>query len=318
MGNLAKFVIIYILLFAIAYAILFHNFTIKRGSTQVEYKAEERVASINYKRDISDSLDIDRYNDYITLLQTNNTQRIQSSLVVSQEILDKQINDMQKMYSNRIISTDEFKKIKNRQIQQQKEITKNLEILNSAQKEIQKNLNKINPDSLTIGEVAYKIPDTMIVGNNYRSIVTISNSFKDSILYEGLKSPGFKKEIIQVSSIIKLSIIDPIKENFEITALSSEEQVLKEGSNTVWSWTITPKKNGSNLLILRATVKLKSKDGESFKDIDVLERLINVKSSLISDAGIFWKEHWEWMITTFILPIITFFFVRLFPKKPAT
>jgi len=160
-------------------------------------------------------------------------------------------------------------------------------------------------ERLVRGKIGYDIPDTMKVGNQYKTTVSISKSLNDSILFLNIDSSGFTTEEIKVSSKVKVSLIDPtLNKNFDIVPLSTEEQLVDVTSNTIWLWNITPLRMGKNELLLRATVKVISDLGETPKDIPVFEKIITVQASPIFAIGQFLGDNWQWIAGTMIIPLL--------------
>jgi hypothetical protein len=182
-----------------------------------------------------------------------------------------------------------------------------------------------NYDQLVKGLIAYKIPDSMGIYNNYKANVSITKAINDSILFRGSDENNFyyEKEEIEISSRVKVKLFDPEpKKNFEITALSTEEQLVDDSSNTVWNWNIKPIRSGENVIILRATVKILDRLGENYKDIRVFEKKIKVKASFLLTSKQFIEDYWQYLTTAIFIPLfiigynkIKGFIIRRKPRR---
>jgi hypothetical protein len=163
--------------------------------------------------------------------------------------------------------------------------------------------------SLVKGKMAYSVPDTMKVGQNYKAIVSITKAMDEGILYKGIEQYDFYEEEIVISSRVKVSLLDPTgDDNFIINPLNTEEQIVDEHSNTVWRWNISPKRGGNHELVLRTTIKIKDDLGEYYKDITVFEKNIKVNASITVSIKQFWRDYWQWVISVIILPLLLWSF----------
>jgi hypothetical protein len=160
-------------------------------------------------------------------------------------------------------------------------------------------------DFLTKGKFGYEIQDTMEMSNNYFCIATITKSSRDSILFSGLHSSEFVKLGVNVSSRVKVNLIDPTGTNFTITSLNTEEQLVDDSSNTVWEWNVSPIQVGSNKLILKASAKIRDGLGDSYRDIPILKRTVFVRATFVQSVGHFISKYWIYItfgLTVILLP----------------
>jgi len=165
-------------------------------------------------------------------------------------------------------------------------------------------LNKSNQlDQLVKGKIAYEVPDTMNVGKNYNATVIITKAMNDSILFENFHQGNFQKEEIKVTTRVKVVLIDPTENNFDITSLNTLEQLVDDTTNTVWKWNITPKRGGDNVLVLRVTVKVLDQLGENYKDIRVFEKTIKVYTPILTRLRHFIGNYWQWLSTVIVIPL---------------
>ena len=173
-----------------------------------------------------------------------------------------------------------------------------------------------NVDQLVRGLIAYNVPDTMEVAKDYKTIVSITKAINDSILFQDLDSAGFAQEEINVASRVKMVLIDPTgNENFYITNLSTEEQLVDDKTNTIWRWNVRPKRSGENELVLRATVKILDRLGENDKDIKVFEKRIKVKAAVIFTIKQFLGDYWQWLTSVCIIPLLIWVYKSLSEVK---
>ena len=88
-------------------------------------------------------------------------------------------------------------------------------------------------------------------------------------------------EEIRIGRIMEVRLMeeDPLSNNFRITSLSSQEQVVDKHSPTSWSWTVFPLQIGQHKLVVIARIKMLTAGLEliGYKDLPVFERAVEVK-----------------------------------------
>ena len=118
---------------------------------------------------------------------------------------------------------------------------------------------------------------------------------------------------IRVSTLMTAELIDPSpeKQNFVIKAINTTEQDIEEQGYTQWEWTIKPIKSGAHALKL--LIKVRTTTG--LKDIPVFDKDIYVYSKPGLVVVDFWGKYWQWIISTFLIPIFIFFWKKRSNKK---
>jgi hypothetical protein len=165
-----------------------------------------------------------------------------------------------------------------------------------------------NPDDL--GVLVYKIPDTMKVGSQYQVRLRISKFMTREIQIglttdDDTSTSGVIKANIRIGTTMKAELkeVDSGSKSFEITQLSSGEQIVdKDSSFTTWEWNIKPVKSGSHRLKMFVVIK----EGELSKDVPVYEDNIYIRAYLPYTLKIFWSDNWQYILSTLIIPFIVF------------
>ncbi|UZD22612.1 toll/interleukin-1 receptor domain-containing protein [Algoriphagus halophytocola] len=145
---------------------------------------------------------------------------------------------------------------------------------------------KVNPapkpdprPSSKYGKVLYHIPDTMQIQEWTRCIVRLA--WNELLLEDNLQIPKDEKVIenIRLGKVMQVCIEEGRdEENFEISSLSSKEQLIFEDDYTEWLFDVKPKSEGVFTLVLRVTLlQIIEGFGERKKDI-VLERNVTTKT----------------------------------------
>ena len=170
-------------------------------------------------------------------------------------------------------------------------------------------------ETLVKEKIACSVPDQMEIGKNYKATVSSTKALNDSILLNTLEKTYYGIETINLSSRMKMILIDPTNKNFKITALNTEEQLVDDSANTIWNWNVFPIKEGVNELVLRATLKILNKPGENYKDIIVLETAINVDNSVWLTIKQFISDYWQWFTLVFLIPMIIWSYRKISERK---
>lgn len=143
------------------------------------------------------------------------------------------------------------------------------------------------------GRLLYNPPATMEFAQPERVEARITLNPAEP-LEEGLEGSGVPvEETLPVATFMKVRLTGS---GFDILPLSSEEQIVAGDTFTQWSWDVTPRSTGSQNLVLVVTARVKIPDfGEESKDIQVVERQIEVQVSPAQAAQLFFKNNLEWL-----------------------
>jgi len=157
---------------------------------------------------------------------------------------------------------------------------------------------------VSYGDIHYIINDTMVVGEINKINLTISESVKESIIIneiETFNNYNTYSDSIRITPTMVCRLVDP-GDNFKITPITEEEQLIEKNSYTKWQWDVIPNNKGDHKLIL--TVDIIIEDNK--KNIEVYENLIYVysKEKLLDKIIKFFNENWKWILSTLILPFL--------------
>ena len=146
---------------------------------------------------------------------------------------------------------------------------------------------------LTQGRIVYNPPEEMQFGQPERVEVRISLD-PEANLESGLQGSGLPvEEQIPVSTFMSVRLTGPA---FEITSLSSEEQIIAQDTYTQWSWDVVPVRSGEQRLTLTVTARVKLPDfGEEARDLPIIEREITVKVTPVQAAVNFFNQNLPWI-----------------------
>lgn len=179
--------------------------------------------------------------------------------------------------------------------------------------------------SLT-GKMTYHFPDTMKTDQTERFELTISKNISPEVLQEHVPSfsdtAATSSETIEIGRKMKATLIDPSppsSPNFHVVALGNSTQhvSLEDGTFTLWQWDVTPLRPGAHPLILSVEITIINDLGEVTKNIPVFDSKIYVAAQEVSaaeKARTFFEQNWEWLISTFFIPVFIWLIRRRRPE----
>lgn len=173
---------------------------------------------------------------------------------------------------------------------------------------IKNNTSSIVNTETNLGQVVYKVPDTMQVMKNYEVIVRISKSQTNVEIHNNLNGKVFEKSI-KTSNKMQVELIDPTGNSFKINEINSQKQLV-DSTYTEWKYNVMPLKSGQNKLDLVISI---------FKDDDVKQVVysdeIYVKTNAPAQIKTFWYDNWKWSMEKILIPIITWIFGMWWGKR---
>jgi hypothetical protein len=166
---------------------------------------------------------------------------------------------------------------------------------------------KVNSET-DLGQVIYKVPDTMKVMKNYDVIVRISKSQTNIEISNNLSGKIIQKSI-KTTNRMSVELVDPTGESFQIKEVNSEKQLV-DSSYTEWKFNVMPLKSGQNKIDLVISI---------FKNDDVKQIVYSdeiwVQSNAPAQIKSFWYDNWKWSIEKLIIPVITWLFGMWWGKR---
>jgi hypothetical protein len=155
---------------------------------------------------------------------------------------------------------------------------------------------------LSSGRILYNPPQEMTVEEKERVEVRITIN-PTSPLDKGLQGAGAPQvEPIQVANFMKVHLIG---DAFDITPLSSEEQLVLGDEFTEWAWDVVPKRGGDHSLTIRVTARVKLQGyPDEQKDLDIIERQIRVQVTPLYSASSFFQDNKDWLLPSVAIPLL--------------
>lgn len=159
-----------------------------------------------------------------------------------------------------------------------------------------------------LGQVIYKVPDTMLVRKSYEVVVRISRTTGNIEIKSNLNGKITSKNI-KTSNKMSVELKDATGGLFDIKEITAQKQLV-DSSYTEWRYNVIPLKSGQNKLDLVISI---------FKNDDVKQIVysdeIYVQSNTPAQIKYFWYDNWKWSIETLIVPFLTWLFGLWWGKR---
>lgn len=168
------------------------------------------------------------------------------------------------------------------------------------------------------GKLAFDFPREMKVGKRYDVTFSITRSLDNEVLFKGLDSSKFEIRDIEVSSGMRVLLYDPEPEGSKNFDISTKDEVLFVSSdrNTKWLWHVKPLKKGTHTIIIKVFATVYDKRGtEREISQEVFKEKIQVEATPSFTFTKFFKEHWQWLFGTLLIPIFVYFYRKREKKE---
>ncbi len=168
--------------------------------------------------------------------------------------------------------------------------------------------DEIPRTKLEMGSLMFAPPREMVLYEKGRIKVQISKRQQQEFMAKA-KAEGNIIDSVAVSDIMTVKLMG---EDFEIIPIDDEEQGVTEQGYTQWEFDITPKESGTLDLYVKAGIVYAVPGlGMTKKSFPVYERKIEVHASPVKRFASFMTERWEFLISTFLIPVLSWGYSRI-------
>ena len=172
--------------------------------------------------------------------------------------------------------------------------------------------SETKPDNKTVnvdngvGLAAFSIPDTMELGKCYIIKIRINRDTTAKVTITSQLSHS-TTSVIKVTSTMEVKLIDPEPTPaFNIVKIGSNDvQLVDVDTYTEWTYNVCPIKRGPHSLNLIISIVR----NDAKKDI-VYNNSIVVKNNEVVVIKTFWEKYWQYLLSTFIFPLIIWLWKR--------
>jgi hypothetical protein len=169
-------------------------------------------------------------------------------------------------------------------------------------------------EKLEIGNVAFNVPKTMNFHDTAVIQLMLSLKTQTDELKRMIEAAGEKVgERIRVSDRMEARLTGT---NFDITAITREEQAVSRSEITEWKWEVKPRSDGHQSLHLTLSVLLNVDGASTPRRIQTFDKVIEVDVAWHQRVASFFEKNWQWLWATVLVPIVIRLWKRWKGSKP--
>ena len=167
----------------------------------------------------------------------------------------------------------------------------------------------------TLGSSVIKVPSTMKEGRESIAQLIVSPTQLASLLKQGAVTGSGgdiadAKPNVRLMPSMRASLSAP---GFDFTPKDAQEQAVKAGEPTVWVWTLVPQSTGSLTLVFTLEGILTIEGRQTAIRPPALTVPVRVEVNPL----LFFENHWLWLMTAIVIPVVGFFGKRAFDRPAA-
>lgn len=185
------------------------------------------------------------------------------------------------------------------------------------------------PPTLAFGEVMPTMPNPdsildQMFNVDISFVIPVEANIEDSVRAELIITPeainatlnhtvdGMRQEAtILVTQVVRA---DLRTDDFDVTAITSTEQVLLKTESTQWLWKLRPLHPGDAEVVLTVTAIVKTDFGNSQRQMKAFEKTIDINITKRQIVMSFIEDNWQWLWSTLFVPVVLLLY-RRFKKK---
>jgi hypothetical protein len=105
---------------------------------------------------------------------------------------------------------------------------------------------------------------------------------------------------------MEVNLVDPSTDSsFQIRRVNMDAQIIDSLGYTEWDFSVRPIKYGDKSLNL--VISVITDEGKKQK---VYSDTIHIKADIKKEVGSFWSRYWQWLFTTFLIPVFVYLWKR--------
>lgn len=149
--------------------------------------------------------------------------------------------------------------------------------------------------------IAFNTPSSMNLTEKTEIQLVLSLTKQIKELKQLIEAPGEKESArIKVYNSMEARLVSS---DFEVNAITPEEQAVTLSGVTEWKWGIKPKSTGIGHLHLTLSAVFTVEGNETRKVISVFDKTIEVEVTGWQTVSTFVKQNWQWLWVTIVVPI---------------
>jgi hypothetical protein len=169
-------------------------------------------------------------------------------------------------------------------------------------------------DELPWANIAFNPPGSLGYGKKYTLQLELSAKKTGAELAASISGPGERETAsVQISNEMQARLTG---DGFQITATGPERQAVSANA-THWSWEVTPKQMGSQLLHLTLEAVLKVDGHDTTHVLKTWDKDIGVNVVWPETPLAFLGKYWQWVCTAVVFPVVAWLAKKFFKDKKA-
>ncbi len=172
---------------------------------------------------------------------------------------------------------------------------------------------------LPTGNIAFNVPDTMVMGRTYGIHLVLSPRKSIQDLQAELQQKVEGHDELQGATV---SIAPEMEarltgQDFKIDAVTPERQAVSNERGTDWQWDISATKQGNQELHLTLNVILTVNGASLPHSLQTFDRRITVRVTWGQRLSGFIGTNWQWLWTVLVVPLAAWIWQALKKRKRA-
>ena len=154
------------------------------------------------------------------------------------------------------------------------------------------------------GNIAFNAPESMTLDDTAHIQLLLSLDKSVEQLRNDVAEAGRKEgATVKVSDIMDARLVGP---DFDITAVTPEEQPVTSKGTTEWLWDVKPKTDGDRTLHLTLLAVLEVNGQRASRNIRSFSKDITVSVTPVQWMGRLVSSKWDWLWAAIIVPLAGF------------
>lgn len=174
---------------------------------------------------------------------------------------------------------------------------------------------KTSPDPIIAqlfrASMAFVLPETTNITEDIKAQLLIDPSTDDVSKQLTVKGT-VTKSTIQISKVAIAKLTAP---DFDVVAITPEQQALTTTEPTEWLWELQPKSAGTHDVQLTVTAVIKVDGDKSEHHLKTFEKSVTVQITPMQVIKAWLAKYWQWIVSTLIVPLGVWIYKEKIKKK---
>ena len=157
---------------------------------------------------------------------------------------------------------------------------------------------------LHLASIAFYVPDKANIRDKLIADLEIDPTDGVKAFEHKLKVEGnITKDEILISKVLTAKLHAP---NFNVIALTPQEQAISNTIPTKWSWELIPTEPGEHEVMLSISAKVKVDNEGTERYIGTYNKKVTIKISHFQAFKSWWNKNWQWVLSAIGIPTVIY------------